>query len=232
MSGHSKWSKIKRQKGAADAARGNLFTKLSKAISIAARGGGDPEMNFSLRLAIDKARGSNMPKDNIDRAIKRGTGEDKSAAVIEELIYEGFGPGGVGILIEALTDNRNRSGADIKHMLTKYGGSMAGPGAVKWQFEQKGVIYLSQMPSDDVQLELMDAGAADIVLDEGAIIYTDVPDFKKVMLAIQKAGHNPVDSGLEWVPKETVEVNAQKLEKIIGKLEELEDVQNVFTNAA
>ncbi len=231
MSGHSKWSKIKRQKGAADAARGNLFTKLSKAISIAARSGGDPEMNFSLRLAIDKARASNMPKDNIDKAIRRGTGEDKSAAVIEELMYEGFGPGGVGVLVEVATDNRNRSGADIKHLLSKYGGGLSGPGSVKWQFEQKGVIYLKDMPDDDLQLELMDAGADDIVSEDGAIIYTAIGDFKKVMTTLQNADLSPEESGLEWVAKDTVAADAGKLEKFIERLEEHDDVQNVYTNA-
>ena len=144
MSGHSKWANIKRTKGAADAKRSSLFTKLARVITVAARDkGGDPEMNFSLRLAIEKAKAANMPKENIERAIKRGTGEIKGEAAIEELIYEGFGPGGIAIIIKCLTDNRSRTAAQMKHILTSHGGSLGSPNSVMWQFEQKGVIRIS-----------------------------------------------------------------------------------------
>jgi len=237
MSGHSKWSKIKRQKGAADARRGNLFTKLGRAITLAARqGGGDTEMNFALRLAIDKARTGNMPKDNIDRAVKRGTGEDKSGTIIEEVLYEGFGSGGVGVLVDVVTDNKNRSAADIKHLLSKHGGSMGGPGSVKWQFEQRGVVYLKDEPSDDLQLELMDAGAQDIKQEEDeTVIYTVVPDLKKVIDTLKKLNIEPKDSGLEWIPKETVMVDEStgaKLQRLFEVLDEHDDVQNVYSNEA
>ena len=149
MSGHSKWSKIQHKKGAADAKRGNIFTKLGKAISIAAQqGGGDPEMNFSLRLAIDRAKGANMPKDNIERAIKRGTGELKDGAELQEIIYEGFGTGGVAIIVETVTDNSNRTVSDVKSVFNRTGGSLGGPNAVKWQFEQKAVLRVAQEKLD------------------------------------------------------------------------------------
>src|SRR3989344_8773626 len=177
MSGHSKWATIKRAKGATDVKRGQKFTKLARGVAIAAReGGGDPVTNFKLRLAIDKARSFNMPKDNIDRAIAHGTGKDKEAAVIEEGLYEGFGPGKVGVLVAVATDNKNRTAGDIKQIFSKNNGAIAGPGSVKWQFEQKGVIRISGALTDEQELALMDAGAEDIRKEEeGTTIYTAVP---------------------------------------------------------
>lgn len=241
MSGHSKWSKIKHKKGAADAKRSNLFTKLTKAVTVAAQqGGGDPEMNFSLRLAIDKAKAGNVPKDNIDRAIKRGTGEDKEGAAIEEVLYEGFGPGGVAILIEVLTDNKNRTVSEIKNILTKQGGSLGGPGSVQWQFERKGeVLFTPEKKSqiqdwDSVQLELMDAGAEDIRDDENGVeIICPIENFKKVMQVINKLGIDPDDSGLKWVAKEEATLDdeaSKKVEALCQALDESDDVREVYTN--
>jgi len=238
MSGHSKWSTIKRKKGAADAKRGALFTKLAKVITIAARegGGGDPSFNFQLRSAIDAARAANMPKDNIDRAVKRGTGE-LDGGRIEEVLYEGFGPAGVAVMVQALTDNRNRTGANIKHIFTKNGGSIGGSGAVQWMFENKGVVRVEgdTMPSEDAQLALIDAGVDDIVLGDGEIVFSTAADaVAKVRDAAEDAGYTVISSQLEWVAKEEVEVADDakaKIEAMFEALDDDEDANNIYTNA-
>lgn len=241
MSGHSKWHKIQHKKGAVDAKKSNLFTKLTRAITIAAQhGGGDPEMNFSLRLAIEKAKASNTPKDNIVRAIKRGTGELKDEAQLQELVYEGFGPGGAALLIEVVTDNTNRAVSEVKNILAKGGGSFGGPGSVQWQFEQKGVVRFtadkkSQIKDwDDVQLKLMDAGVDDIRDGEEGIELTCLKEnFQKMMDAVSKLGIEPDDSGLQWMAKEEMKLNddaSQKMEKLYEALHELDDVKEVYTN--
>lgn len=243
MSGHSKWSKIQHKKGKKDAKRGDAFTKLCKAITVAAQqGGGDPEMNFSLRLAVQKAKQGNVPKDNIERAIKRGTGELADGAQIQELLYEGYGPGGIAILIEALTDNTNRTVSDVKHALTKHGGSLAGPGSVKWQFEQLGVSMIAAEKKesiddwDSLELALMDAGADDIIVSEGGVEIRSSRDaFKSVVDAIAAAGIEPDESGLMWVAKEAADPgadNAKKMETLYAALDELDDVKEVYTNEA
>ncbi|MFA6215734.1 MAG: YebC/PmpR family DNA-binding transcriptional regulator [Patescibacteria group bacterium] len=234
MSGHSKWATTKRAKSATDAKRGALFTKLSKAVTIAARlGGGDPSANFRLRLAIDQAKFANVPKDNIERAIKRGTGE-LAGGIIEQITYEGFGPGGSAIIIECLTDNRNRTAASIKHILTKYGGSFGGPNSVAWMFEQKGVINIAKI-SDDLELELIDAGSLDIIKDSDTVtIYTKPNDLKKIKELLEKKGTVIQNAEIEQVAKEKKELTGEvkeKLEKLFTDLDEDEDVNNYYTDA-
>lgn len=243
MSGHSKWHNIQAKKGKADKARSNIFTKIAHMISIAAQqGGGDQTMNFSLRLAIEKAKEANMPKDNIERAIKRGTGEDSDGVVYQELVYEGFGPSGVAFLVEVLTDNNNRTAPEIKNVFSKNGGSMAGQGSVKWQFEQKGVARFTADKKaqikdwENAQLELMDAGVADIREDEhGVELFSTREDFQKMLEAVEKFGISPDESGLEWIAKETITLDAEtsaKVEKLYDLLDELDDVRAVYTNEA
>jgi len=241
MSGHNKWSKIKHKKGKTDQARSSMFTKAGRLITVAAReGGGDPEMNFSLRLAIQKAKSVNMPKDNIERAIKSGTGELKDGSVIEEIIYEGFGPHGIAFLIESVTDNKNRSVGEIKHALTRHGGSLGGPGSVQWQFERKGIIrFTSEKKSqindwDDFQLSLMDAGAEDIIdEEEGVEIVSSVENFQETLKVFEQSGVEPDDSGLEWTAKDTVSLDdsaSEKVSNVYDTLDELDDVRAVYTN--
>ncbi len=241
MSGHSKWHKIQHKKGAADKARSNLFTKLCRAITVAAQqGGGDPDMNFSLRLAIEKAKAGNVPKDNIERAIKRGTGELKDAAQLQELLYEGFGPSGVALLIESVTDNSNRSISEIKSVVTKHGGSLGGPGSVQWQFERKAVLrftkeHKAHIPDwESFQLELMDAGADDIIeSEEGVEIFGPVESFQKINAVAVSSGVTPDDAGLEWIPKESISLEdnvSTSIEKMIDALDVLDDVKEVYTN--
>lgn len=243
MSGHSKWHNIQAKKGKADKARSNIFTKIAHMISIAAQqGGGDQTMNFSLRLAIEKAKEANMPKDNIERAIKRGTGEDSDGVVYQELVYEGFGPNGVAFLVEVLTDNNNRTAPEIKNVFSKNGGSMAGQGSVKWQFEQKGVVRFTADKKaqikdwENAQLELMDAGVADIKEDENGVeLFSTREDFQRMLEAVEKLGISPDESGLEWVAKETItldEETSAKVERLYDLLDELDDVRAVYTNEA
>ena len=244
MSGHSKWSKIQHKKGAADTKRGNLFTKLCKAITVAAQSGGeDPEMNFSLRLAIERAKQGNVPKDNIERAVKRGTGELKDGAEIQEKIYEGYGPGGVAILIETITDNTNRTVGEVKSTLSKYGGSLGGPGSVQWQFEHLGVVRLDNdqratiNDQDSFELELIEAGAEDIKTSEHGIeIRCHMDKFQNVLKAVEVEGiTEPAYSGLEWIAKEELPADenlSQKIVTIYEALQELDDVSEVYTNAA
>lgn len=242
MSGHSKWHNIQQKKGKMDKARSGIFTKISRLLTVAAReGGGDPTANFSLRLAIDKAKAANMPKDNIERAIKRGTGELKDGAQIEEVLYEGFGPGGTAVLVEALTDNKNRTVSEIKNIFTKHGGNLAGVGAVKWQFERLGVIRVNSNQlsvisnqRNDFDLELMDAGVADIEDSEfGLEIKCPMEKFQKVLAVLKKYNLESESSGLEWVAKEPMELNeanSKKAAELAEALEEMDDVREVYTN--
>jgi YebC/PmpR family DNA-binding regulatory protein len=237
MSGHSKWSTIKRKKGAADAKRGAVFTRLTREIVMAARdGGGDPNANFRLRLAVDKARSENMPKDNIERAIRRGTGEDKDAASFEEVVYEGYAPHGVAVMIECVTDNRNRTVAELRHALTHSGGTMGELGSVAWQFDR--VAYFS-FPSDamsyDTAFELgIEAGANDVNEDNGTVeIIGPVETFKDIADRLHAAEVQPDEAGLRMIPKQELELELDQtvqVMKALETIEEIDDVQNVFSN--
>jgi len=236
MSGHSKWSTIKRKKGANDAKRGQAFTRLAREIAHAARNGGNPESNFALRLAIDRARAGNMPKDNIDRAIKRGTGELKGESDIEEIIYEAYAPNGVALLIQVMTDNRNRTLAEVKHALTRAGGNMAEPGSVSWQFEQKGYLTVprGQGTYDDVFLVAVDAGAEDVVDgDEFIEIVTPREKLQAVRQSLEAAGFSAEDARLDWIPQNAIDLAPDAALKIMGvieSLEDLDDTQTVYSN--
>lgn len=237
MSGHSKWSTIKRKKGAADAKRGAIFTRLTREIVLAAReGGGDPDSNFRLRLAVDKARAENMPKDNIERAIRRGTGEDKEGAAFESITYEGYVGHGVAVMIEAVTDNRNRTVADLRHALTKAGGSMADLGSVAWQFERIAYFAFPASAMDyDTAFELaIEAGADDVVEDHGMIEITGpIESFKEIATRLHKANVQPEEAGLRMVPKQELELSPADtvhVLKTIENIEDLDDVQNVYSN--
>ena len=234
MSGHSKWAQIHRQKGTADTKRGALFTKLGNAITIAARlGGGDSDANFRLRLAIDQAKAANLPKDNIERAIKRGTGE-LAGGIIEQITYEGFGPAGTAVIIECVSDNRNRTASAIKHIFTKYGGSLGSPGSVSWLFELKGTIRTKKI-NEELELELIDAGATDIIPEEdGATVYSKPNDLKKVKDFLEQKGINVEHAEIEQVPKEKKILfpdQKDKMQKMFDELDENEDVNNYYTNA-
>lgn len=228
MSGHSKWSTIKRQKGAKDAARGAVFTKLGNAIAIAARGGTDPDTNFSLRLAVDRAKAANMPMANIQRSIDRV--KDKDSAQLQEVMYEGYGPGGVAVLVETATDNTNRTYPDVKLAFSKHGGSIAEKGAVAFQFDRKGVIRVKGS-GDDVLLQALDAGADDVQEEDGeSLIYTEAKDLAKVRGALNAAGLEIVEAELTYVPNNTVEVtDAATAGKIMRMMEALEDIDDVST---
>lgn len=233
MAGHNKWSKIKRDKGANDAKRGAIFTKIGNQIAIAARSGTDPDMNPSLAMAIEKARQANMPKDNIQRSIDRVA--DKNAVALEEITYEGYGPGGVGIIIEAATDNRNRTLPEVKTALVKNGGRIADAGSVMFQFTRKGVIRVAEN-GEDVLLTILDAGAEDASEDDGEIIvYTDAKDLMKVRKELVEAGLKVEDAELQYVPNSPVEVSddetSEKVMKVLDALDDLDDVVNVHTNA-
>lgn len=245
MSGHSKWHNIQGRKGKQDALRSSQFTKVAKLIAIAARNGGDPAANFSLRLAIEKAKAVGMPKDNVERAIKRGTGELEGAQ-IEEALYEGYGPGGVAVLVKCLTDNKNRTVSDLKHIFSQYGGSLAGAGSVMWMFSQMGVIVIPLLPRggvggvagamsrDDFDLKMIEAGAEDIAEDGELEIKTKMENFQKVLGVIKAMGIEPLESSLQWVAKDKVSVNAEvaeKLEKLFEELDASDDVDDYFTNA-
>ena len=237
MSGHSKWSTIKRKKGAADAKRGAIFTRLTRELVMAAReGGGDPDSNFRLRLAVDKARAENMPKDNIERAIRRGSGEDKDGAAFETIMYEGYAPHGVAVMVETVTDNRNRTIADVRHAFSKAGGNMAELGAVGWQFERIAYFsFPSRMMNYDRALELgIDAGANDVVEEDGNIeITAPVEAFKVIADALHKANVQPDEAGLRMHPKQEMELDPEdsvQVLKALESIEELDDVQNVYSN--
>ncbi|HIV98374.1 MAG TPA: YebC/PmpR family DNA-binding transcriptional regulator [Candidatus Ornithospirochaeta avicola] len=236
MSGHSKWATIKHKKGALDAKRGQKFTKLIKEISVAAKmGGGDPDSNARLRTAILKARAENMPKDNIDRAIKKGSGE-LGATSFYELTYEGYAPGGVAIIIDTLTDNKNRTAADVRSTLTKLGGSLGATGCVSYMFQTKGVItYDASKYSEEEILEAaLENGAEDVVNEDGVIEVTTTPsDFATVLEAMQKAGFEQESADIDKVADQMVTLDnekANKVLKIVERLEDLDDVQKVSTN--
>lgn len=233
MAGHSKWAKIKRDKGANDAKRGAIFTKLGNQIAIAARGGTDPSMNSALALAIEKAKAANMPGANIQRAIDRVA--DKNAAALEEITYEGYGPGGVGIIIETATDNRNRTFPEVKTALVKNGGRIADAGSVAFQFTRKGVITVEGM-GEELLLQILDAGAEDAVEEDGEIIvYTEQKELAAVRTALAEQGLTIKDAELQYVANTPIEVadveTAQKLLKVMDALDDLDDVVNVHTNA-
>ncbi|RYX79198.1 YebC/PmpR family DNA-binding transcriptional regulator [bacterium] len=233
MSGHSKWSTIKREKGAKDAKRGAVFTRIGNQIAIAARGGTDPSMNSSLALAIEKAKQANMPNANIQRAIDRVN--DKNAAALEEITYEGMGPGGIGIIIETATDNKNRTFPEVRNALTKNGGRIADAGSVMFQFDRKGVIRVP-VTGEDALLQILDAGAEDAIEeDEGITVYTDLKDLAKVRTALIEAGLEVQEAELQYVAKNQIEVAesemASKLFKVLDALDDLDDVANVHTNA-
>jgi YebC/PmpR family DNA-binding regulatory protein len=237
MSGHSKWATIRRKKGALDAKRGKLFTKLIKELTIAAReGGGDPAGNPRLRLAVDNAKAANMPADNIERAIKKATGE-LEGTTISELTYEGYGPGGIALLVEVATDNKNRTVAEVRHLFSKHGGNMGESGSVAWMFEKKGVISLpKQNKSEDDILEIvLNAGAEDLHSeDEFFEIQTDIESFEPVRKALLDNNLSLDNASLQWIAKNTINIageNAEKMMKLIEGLEDCDDVQNVYSNA-
>jgi YebC/PmpR family DNA-binding regulatory protein len=237
MSGHSKWSTIKRKKGAADAKRGAIFTRLAREIALAARvGGGDPESNFSLRIAVDKARGANMPKDNIERAIKRGTGEGKDSVAIEEMMYEGYAPHGIALIIHCVTDNRNRTVADVRHILNRYGGSMGETGSVAWQFTKTAYFSFPSegLNQDEVFMLAVEAGADDVIFDDETVeIVGPVEAYKTIGDQIRHSGIQIEGAGLRMIPNQDIELATEetlKVMKLIEALEDLDDVQDVYSN--
>lgn len=234
MSGHSKWSTIKRQKGAKDAARGAVFTKLGNLIAVAARSGADPETNFSLRLAIDKAKAANMPMANIERAIKRVT--DKTAAQVTEVMYEGYGPGGVAVLVECATDNVNRTYPEVRLAFSKHGGNIAEKGSVAFQFKHVGYIRV-EGASEDILLQVLDAGAEDATEEDGdTIVYTDPKQLAAVRDAINGMGLKIKEAELTYEPNTTVEITDEategKVMRVMEALEDLDDVVATHTNLA
>ncbi len=233
MSGHSKWSTIKHKKAAVDKKRGKIFTRLAKEITIAAReGGGDPEFNNALGLAVEKAKASNMPKDNIERAIKRGTGELDGGELFE-LMYEVYGPNGIGILVEVVTDNKNRAVADVRHVVNKNGGNMADSGSVAWQFTRKGYIAVSgDIDEDDLFMTAAEAGADDVQFDETAEIFVELDAFTDVRDAVKKAGFHIDEANVIYDPNAAVELSSEETLQVMGfieKIEDLGDVQNVYS---
>lgn len=235
MAGHSKWANIKHRKGAADAKRGKIFTRVAKELTIAARSSGDPDSNPRLRLAIQQARAANMPNDNIQRAIKRGTGELEGQN-LEEFMLEGYGPGGIGILIECVTDNRNRTVADVRYMLSRHGGSMAEAGAVAWNFSRKSLILIDKgdKSEDDVLMAVIDAGAEDVKESEETFdIYAAPENFDAVREALESAGYQLREAKLAYVPNQSVDLtgaDAAQALKLMDVLDDADDVQDVYTN--
>jgi YebC/PmpR family DNA-binding regulatory protein len=238
VSGHSKWSSIKHKKGAADAKRGQLFSKLSRAIIVAAKeGGADPDGNLALQNAIEKARSYSMPKDNIERAIAKGSGADADGSSYETVVYEGYGPEGVAVLVEAVTDNRNRTASEVRHAFTKHGGNLGTTGAVAWQFERRGVLLVAAdgVDEDDLVLTAAEAGADDVELDGSSFVVTSPPEsLTPVREALHAAGLAVESVGLAMVPKTTVAVSdestARRIMNLVEGLEETEDVQDVYAN--
>jgi len=238
LSGHSKWSSIKHKKGAADIKRGKLFSKLSRAIIVAAREGGpDTAANLALQNAVEKARSYSMPKDNIDRAIARGAGETSEGSNFETVVYEGYGPEGVAVLVEALTDNRNRTASDVRFLFAKHGGNLGATGAVAWQFERRGVVLVSAtgVDEDELLLTAADAGADDVERDGSTYQVSSAPEHLGVVReAIAAAGYTVESAGLSMVPKTTVEISdeavAKKVVRLVEGLEDNDDVQDVFAN--
>ena len=238
MSGHSKWSTIKHKKGAADAKRGKLFSKLARAIMVAAKeGGADPGSNLALQNAIEKARSYSMPKDNIERAVAKGTGEGSDGASFETVVYEGYGPEGVAVIVEALTDNRNRTAAEVRHLFSKHGGNLGATGAVAWQFERRGVVLVDGegVDEDELVLAAADAGADDVELDGTTFVVSSAPDeLTGVRESLESAGYALESVGLSMVPKTTVaiadESTAKQVVRLVEGLEENDDVQDVYAN--
>jgi YebC/PmpR family DNA-binding regulatory protein len=238
VSGHSKWSSIKHKKGAADAKRGKLFSKLSRAIIVAAKeGGGDPDGNLALANAIEKARSYSMPKDNIDRAIAKGTGSGADSADYETIVYEGYGPEGVAVIVEALTDNRNRTGSEVRHLFAKHDGNLGGSGAVAWLFERRGLVLVAAdgVDEDELTLAAAEGGADDVSLDGSTFQVSADPDsLSAVRSTLEEAGFEVESAELTMVPKTTVEVAdesaAKKILRLIDQLEDNDDVQDVYAN--
>jgi YebC/PmpR family DNA-binding regulatory protein len=237
MSGHSKWHSIKHKKAATDAKRGQIFTKHAKLIEVAARSGGDPDMNPSLRAAIDSARSENMPMDKIEKAIRKGTGEDKEGAHIEEVMYEGYGPNGIALYIQALTDNRKRTVANIKNIASKKGGSIGEPGSVAYMFSKKGIITVSLngQNADEIELDAIDAGAEDIERDKDILrIYTSPTGLMQVKAALEKTGIKVESTEFTFLPRNEINISdqetAKKILNLMEALEEDDDVTNVYSN--
>lgn len=240
MSGHSKWSTIKHKKGALDAKRGALFTKLGREITVAARqgGSGEPGMNPRLRLAIDKARQNNMPMDNIDRAVKKGTGEGSDGAHFEQTTYEGYGPGGAAVLVQALTDNRNRTASEVRAAFSRGGGNLGESGSVAWQFDQKAVVIIENVPQEtavEVELAAIDVGADDTNFDDGTLQLTArPPELDAITQLVRESGLEPASATLAMVPNTLTALEtgtATQTLRLIDRLEDLDDIQTVFTNA-
>jgi YebC/PmpR family DNA-binding regulatory protein len=243
MSGHSKWSTIKRKKGANDAARGKIFTRLAREIQVAARAGADPSSNMTLRLAVDRARAENMPKDNIDRAIRRGAGLEKDAAEIEEVTYEGYGPHGIAIIAQCLTDNRNRTISEVRRAFTRAGGSLGEPNSVAWQFTENGYLAYNlvdeagdskKIDSDELFMAALEAGAVDVqVSDEVVEVYTERSDLAQVSQALNEAGYVADESTLMLKPNTTLSLEGEQATTVLNlieSLEELDDVADVYHN--
>jgi len=237
MSGHSKWANIKRRKQAVDAKKGKVFTKLARELQMAAREGGpDPEANLRLRLVLDKARAANMPKENIERAIRRGAGLETGAEALEEITYEGYAPHGIALIIEVVTDNRKRAVAEIRHTLSKYGGNMGEGGSVAWQFDQKGYIVVPTRGRDEEELFMaaLEAGAEDVeITDDIMEVYTAREDFAQVQQALVEMGLQPEEGELAWVPKNRITLSpeqAAQVMRVIEQLEDLDDVTKVYSN--
>lgn len=235
MAKHSKWSKVKNYKGAADAKRAAVFTKLGRVITVAAReGGADTTFNFKLRSAIDQALAANMPKDNIDRAVKKGTGEIASDQ-IEEIVYEGYGPGGAAVLVEALTDNRHRTAGNIKHAFTSHGGNLGATGSVQWMFVRHGAVTVARRPSEEQELALIDAGMEDVSPDDdgGATLYCSPDSLARLRQAAETAGLGVNSAEFEWNAKDAVAadpVQKEELTELMETLDDDEDVKAVYTN--
>ncbi len=238
MSGHSKWSQIKRKKGVTDTRRGQLFTRVAREITLATRegGSGDPEANFQLRLAIDKARGANMPKENIERAIKRGTGESAEGGQLDDIMYEGYGPGGTAILVQVLTDNRNRAASEVRRVFTRAGATLAAGGSVAWMFEKKGVlnIEVDGRDTEDLELELIDLGVEDVRVDGKSIeAYVAPEQLRRIREELQKKKIPIENAEVTLIPKTPAIVSEQdalQTMKLMDQIEELDDVQKVITN--
>ncbi len=237
MSGHSKWSTIKHKKGAADAKRGKIFSKLAKAITSAARqGGGNPDMNLKLQYAIDSAKSENMPKDNIERAIQKGTGELNADSALYECLYEGYGPNGVAVMAEILTDNKNRTAAEVRKIFEMSGGNLGESGCVSWMFQQKGVITVDsgEIEEDKLMVLVIDAGCDDLQVEDGKYeIDCETKDFNNVKKVLQAQGVKIESAEISWIPNSLIELDEAKGRKIISLMEKLEnhdDVQNVYAN--
>ena len=237
MSGHSHWATIRRKKGAVDAKRGQIYTRLAREIVLAARdGGGDPDLNPSLALAIERARSQNMPKDNIERAIKRGTGENKDGSMLEQIYYEGYAPHGIAIMVECVTDNRNRAVAEIRHQLSRAGGNMAEAGSVSWQFNRVTSFSFGLEDRDpDMIFEIaVESGADDVTFDDDTVeIIGPVESFKSITEALKKANIKPDEAGLRMAPTNEIELGDEEtlqIMRLVEALEELDDVQNIFHN--